>query len=63
MIEDIDFMHKNIEWKNAINLLTKKGSLYGYILSVETDSAVEWTVQFYTKHGYTVFKEVDNPWG
>jgi hypothetical protein len=30
---------------------------------LETDSHAEWAVNFYKKHGYSIFKKDKNPWG
>ena len=30
---------------------------------LETDSEAEWAVNFYKKHGYSIFKKDKNPWG
>ncbi len=30
---------------------------------LETDSKAEWAIDFYKKHGYSVFKKDRNPWG
>jgi ribosomal protein S18 acetylase RimI-like enzyme len=32
-------------------------------IQLETDSDAEWAVNFYKKHGYSVFEKNKNPWG
>ncbi|MFW9770164.1 MAG: GNAT family N-acetyltransferase [Candidatus Thorarchaeota archaeon] len=32
-------------------------------IQLETDSMADWALNFYTKHGYSVFKKEKNPWG
>jgi len=32
-------------------------------IQLETDSKAEWALNFYRKHGYSIFKKDKNPWG
>lgn len=32
-------------------------------VKLETDSKAEWALNFYRKHGYSIFKKDKNPWG
>ena len=32
-------------------------------IHLETDSKAEWAMNFYKKHGYSIFKKDKNPWG
>ena len=32
-------------------------------IQLETDSEAEWALNFYRKHGYSIFKKDKNPWG
>jgi len=32
-------------------------------VQLETDSKAEWALNFYRKHGYSLFKKEKNPWG
>ena len=32
-------------------------------IHLETDSKAEWALNFYRKHGYSIFKKDKNPWG
>ncbi|MFW9807712.1 MAG: GNAT family N-acetyltransferase [Candidatus Thorarchaeota archaeon] len=32
-------------------------------IHLETDSKAEWAINFYTKHGFSIFKRDKNPWG
>ena len=32
-------------------------------IQLETDSEAEWAINFYKKHGYSVFQKDKNPWG
>ena len=32
-------------------------------IHLETDSEAEWAINFYKKHGYSLFKKNKNPWG
>jgi ribosomal protein S18 acetylase RimI-like enzyme len=32
-------------------------------ICLETDSAAEWAMNFYKKHGFSIFKRDKNPWG
>jgi len=32
-------------------------------IHLETDSEAKWAINFYTKHGYSIFKKNKNPWG
>ncbi|MDH4215022.1 MAG: GNAT family N-acetyltransferase [Candidatus Thorarchaeota archaeon] len=32
-------------------------------IQLETDSKAEWALNFYRKHGYSIFKKDENPWG
>jgi len=32
-------------------------------IHLETDSEAYWAINFYTKHGYSIFRKDKNPWG
>ncbi len=32
-------------------------------IQLETDSEAKWAINFYEKHGYSVFQKDENPWG
>ncbi|MGY5858932.1 MAG: GNAT family N-acetyltransferase [Candidatus Thorarchaeota archaeon] len=44
-------------------LENKAKSLNYTSIQLETDSEAEWAINFYTKHGYSVFQKDKNPWG
>ena len=44
-------------------LETKAKSFKYKKIQLETDSEAEWAINFYTKHGYSVFQKDKNPWG
>ena len=44
-------------------LESKAKSLDYTSIQLETDSEAEWAINFYTKHGYTIFQKDENPWG
>jgi ribosomal protein S18 acetylase RimI-like enzyme len=44
-------------------LETRAKNLHFTKIHLETDSEAEWAVNFYKKHGYSVFKRKKNPWG
>ncbi|KXH75699.1 MAG: hypothetical protein AM326_08730 [Candidatus Thorarchaeota archaeon SMTZ-45] len=41
----------------------KAKNLHFTKIHLETDSEAEWAVNFYKKHGYSIFKKKKNPWG
>lgn len=44
-------------------LETKAKTLDYKSIQLETDSEAKWAINFYKKHGYSVFQKDENPWG
>ena len=49
---------------SLLEFLERKANTLSFTkIHLETDSAAEWAINFYTKHGYSVFQKDKNPWG
>lgn len=49
---------------SLVRFLEKKAKDLNFTkIHLETDSEAEWAVNFYKKHGYSIFKKDKNPWG
>lgn len=49
---------------SLMEFLEKKAKSLNYkSIHLETDSEAEWAINFYQKHGYSVFQKDKNPWG
>jgi GNAT superfamily N-acetyltransferase len=49
---------------SLLRYLEKRAVALNYTkIHLETDIAAKWAVNFYTKHGYAIFKKNKNPWG
>jgi len=66
----IPLMHVHSEYQrmgigaSLIEFLEKKAKSLDYKhIKLETDSEAKWAINFYQKHGYTVFQRDENPWG
>ena len=47
-----------------MSFLEKKAKNLNFTkIYLETDSEAEWAVNFYKKHGFSVFKKDKTPWG
>lgn len=49
---------------SLLRYLEKRAIALNYTkIHLETDSKAEWAINFYTKHGFSIFKREKNPWG
>jgi ribosomal protein S18 acetylase RimI-like enzyme len=49
---------------SLMQFLEKKAKSLNYkSIQLETDSEATWAINFYKKHGYSVFQKEKNPWG
>ncbi|TFG06427.1 GNAT family N-acetyltransferase, partial [Candidatus Thorarchaeota archaeon] len=49
---------------SIMRFLEKKAkSLNFESIQLETDSDAKWAINFYRKHGYSIFQKDKNPWG
>jgi ribosomal protein S18 acetylase RimI-like enzyme len=66
----IPLMHVHTEYQrmgigsSLLRYLEKRAVALNYSkIHLETDSAAVWAINFYKKHGYSIFKKNKNPWG
>jgi GNAT superfamily N-acetyltransferase len=49
---------------SLMRFLEEKAKSFDYnSIQLETDGEAEWAINFYEKHGYSVFQKDENPWG
>jgi putative acetyltransferase len=49
---------------SLISFLEEKAKKLNFSkIHLETDSAAQWAINFYKKHGYSIVKKNKNPWG